>query len=91
MDISFNLGINFVLGVNRTLISKIELIIIIEPEFCYDFRQTFKSNYEALKEQLTALPDKLSHDVMVSSVQVKYEALKEQLRTCLINCHMMLW
>ena len=30
------------------------------------FRQTFKSDYEALKDRLRTLPDKLSHDVMVS-------------------------
>lgn len=33
--------------------------------FVIFFRETFRSDYEALKERLTTLPDKTTHDVMV--------------------------
>jgi hypothetical protein len=34
--------------------------------YSFDFRETFKSDYNALKKTLTTLPDKITHDIMVS-------------------------
>lgn len=44
----------------------------IDPEkaikFLFLFRKTFKSDYEALKDRLTTLPDKVTHDVTVKKI-----------------------
>lgn len=39
---------------------------IIKSACVIYFRETFRSDYEALKERLTTLPDKTTHDVMVT-------------------------
>ena len=46
--------------------------LFINPEkaikFLFLFRKTFKSDYEALKDRLTTLPDKVTHDVTVKKI-----------------------
>lgn len=43
--------------------------------FVIFFRETFRSDYEALKERLTTLPDKTTHDVMVTGFHLKSIAM----------------
>lgn len=43
--------------------------------FVIFFRETFRSDYEALKERLTTLPDKTTHDVMVTGFHLKIIAM----------------
>lgn len=39
------------------------------------FRETFRSDYEALRERLTTLPDKTTHDVMVMGFHSKITSM----------------
>lgn len=39
------------------------------------FRETFRSDYEALRERMTTLPDKTTHDVMVTGFHTKITSM----------------
>lgn len=70
----------------KTISQKIMLLILLhtvailksslsKSAFVIFFRETFRSDYEALKERLTTLPDKTTHDVMVTGFHLKSIAM----------------
>lgn len=70
----------------KTISQKIMLLILLhtvailksslsKSAFVIFFRETFRSDYKALKERLTTLPDKTTHDVMVTGFHLKSIAM----------------
>lgn len=70
----------------KTISQKIMLLLLLhtvailksslsKSAFVIFFRETFRSDYEALKERLTTLPDKTTHDVMVTGFHLKSIAM----------------
>lgn len=53
------------------MFQSLNIIIISKCAGVIFFRETFRSDYEALGEQLTTLPDKTTHDVMVTGFHLK--------------------